>query len=72
RLFIWAGLGSKIMILSLWAFLIIAVVLLDSMRNRKLHPAFGVGASLTVIFLYFAYFGSLTAVWQRLAAGAVR
>jgi hypothetical protein len=72
RLFIWAGIGGNIMILSLWALLVIAVVLLDSTRNRKLHPAFGVGATLTVAFLYFAYFGSLTALWQRLAAGAVR
>ena len=72
RLFIWAGIGSNIMILSLWALLVIAVVLFDSRRNHKLHPAFGVGATLSVIFLYFAYFGSLTALWQRFAAGAVR
>jgi hypothetical protein len=71
RLFIWAGLGSNIMILSLWALLVIAVVLLDSIRNRKLHPAFGLGAAVTIAFLYLAYFGSLTQLWQRFAAKAV-
>jgi hypothetical protein len=71
RLFIWAGIGSNIMILSLWAFLIIAVVLLDSTRNRKLHPAFGVGGTIIVAFLYLVYFGSRTPLWQHFAANMV-
>src|SRR6202021_385157 len=33
RLFIWAGFGSNIMILSFWASLVAAVVLLDSMKT---------------------------------------
>lgn len=71
RLFIWAGFGSNIVILSFWASLVAAVVLLDSMRNRTLHRAFGFGATITVSFLYLAYFGSLTPLWQRFAASAV-
>ena len=71
RLFIWAGFGSNIVILSFWASLVAAVVLIDSMRNRKLHPAFAIGATSAVAFLYIAYFGSLTPLWQRLATKAV-
>jgi hypothetical protein len=71
RLFIWAGFGSNIVILSFWALLVTAVVLLDSMRNRRLHPAFGLGATITVAFLYLAYFGSLTPLWQYFSAKAV-
>jgi hypothetical protein len=65
RLFIWAGFGSC------WALLVTAVVLLDSIRNGRLHPAFGLGATITIAFLYLAYFGSLTPIWQRFAANAV-
>lgn len=71
RLFIWAGFGSNLMILSFWASLVMAVVLLDSTRNRRLHPAFGFGATIIIAFLYLAYFGSLTSAWQRLAANTV-
>lgn len=71
RLFVWAGFGSNIVILSLWASLVAAVALLDWMRNGRLHPAFGFGATITIAFLYLAYFGSLTPVWQRFAAKAV-
>jgi hypothetical protein len=71
RLFIWAGFGSNIIILSVWASLVAIVVLLDSIRNRTLHPAFGFGAGITVAFLYFAYFGSRTPIWQNFAAKAI-
>ena len=71
RLFVWAGFGSNIMILSFWTLLVITVVLVDSLRNRRLHPAFGLGATLTVAFLYLAYFGSLTPIWQSFAANGV-
>lgn len=71
RLFVWAGFGSNIMILSLWASLVAAVVLLDSMRNRRLNPAFGFGAVVTIGLLYLAYFGSRTPVWQHFAAKAL-
>jgi len=71
RLFIWAGLGSNILILSLWALLVTAVVMLDSIRNRKLHPAFGFGATIIVGFLYLVYFCSRTSLWQHFAANIV-
>ena len=71
RLFVWMGFGSNIMILTLWALLVAAVVVLDSIRSARLHPAFGFGATLTVAFLYLAYLGSLTPSWQRFAASAV-
>jgi hypothetical protein len=71
RLFIWAGLGSNIMILSFWASLVTAVVLFDSIRNRRVHPAFGLGATIIVVFLYLVYFGSRTLLWQHFAANMV-
>ena len=71
RLFVWAGLGSNIVILSVWALLVAAIVLFDSIRTGRLHPAFGFGATLTVAFLYLAYFGSQMPSWQRFAANAV-
>jgi hypothetical protein len=71
RLFVWVGFGTNIMILSFWASLVAAVVLLDSMRNRRMNPAFGFGAVVTIGLLYLAYFGSRTPVWQDFAAKAV-
>lgn len=71
RLFIWAGFGSNIVILGFWALLVSAIVLLDSIRNGRLHPAFGAGSPIAIAFLYSAYFGSLTPLWQRFAASAV-
>ena len=59
------------MILCFWASLVTAVVLVDSIRNRRVHPAFGFGATITVAFLYLVYFGSLTPLWQQFAAKAV-
>ncbi len=71
RLFIWAGFGSNLMILTVWALLVTTVALLDSRRNRRLHPAFGYGATVIITFLYLAYFGSLTQLWQQFASKAV-
>ena len=71
RLFIWAGLGSNIMILGFWTSLVTTVVLFDSIRNRRVHPAFGFGATIIVVFLYLVYFGSRTPLWQHLAANMV-
>lgn len=71
RLFVWVGFGSNLMILSFWALLLTAIVLLDSIRNNRLHPSLGFGATITIGFLYLAYFGSLTSVWQHFAAKTV-
>jgi len=71
RLFIWTGFGNNLMILSSWALLVAAVVVLDAIRNRRLHPAFGFGATIMVVFLYVVYFGSRTIFWQHFAANIV-
>jgi hypothetical protein len=71
RLFIWAGLGSNILILGFWASPVTAVVLFDSIRNRRVHPAFGFGATIIVVFLYLVYFASRTLLWQHFAANTV-
>ena len=71
RLFVWAGFGSNLVILCVWASLVAAIVLVDSTRNRRVHPAFGFGATITVAFLSLVYFGSLTPTWQQLAAKMV-
>jgi hypothetical protein len=71
RLFIWMGFGSNIMILGFWTSLVTAVVLTDSIRNRRVHPAFGFGATIIVVFLYLVYFGSRTPLWQHFAANMV-
>ncbi len=72
RVFMWAGFGNNIVILSVWSLLIVTVVALDSMRNRKFHPAFAFAAPTTIGCLTFAYFASLSSVWQHFAADAVR
>ena len=71
RLFVWAGFGSNIVILSVWASWVTAVVLFDSIRKRRVHPAFGFGATIIVVFLYLVYFGSRTLLWQHFAANMV-
>jgi hypothetical protein len=48
RLFIWAGFGSNIVILTVWSSLLLTIVLLESIRNRRLHPAFTFGATITI------------------------
>lgn len=71
RLFIWAGFGSNILILGFWASLVTGVVLFDSIRNRRVHPAFGLGATIIVVFLYLVYFGSRMQLWQHFSASMV-
>ena len=71
RLFMWAGFGSNIVILSVWTLLIVAVVSLDSLRNRRLHSAFAFGATTTIGCLTLVYFGSLSPLWQHFAANVV-
>jgi len=66
-----AGLGSNILILGFWASLVTAVLLFDSIRNSRVHPAFGFGATIIVVFLYLVYFGSRTPLWQHFAANMV-
>lgn len=71
RLLVLVGVERNIVILDIWASLVVAVALLDALRNRRLHPAFGFGSFVTIAFLYSAYFWSLTSFWQRFAGRAV-
>lgn len=72
RLLTLIGVEHNLVILNIWALVVIAIVLLDSVRNHRVHPAFKLGATLTICSLYLAYFASLTSVWQRFAADVVR
>lgn len=71
RLLLMVGVQRNIVMLSVWALLVMAIVLVDSITNRRLHPAFGLGGTLTIALLYLAYFASLTSLWQHSAAAAV-
>ena len=61
----------NINLLSVWALLVLAVVALDSYRRRRVHPAFGLVAPLTVSCLYAAYFVGLSTPWIRFAGWLV-
>jgi hypothetical protein len=61
----------NINLLSLWALLVLTIVALDSYRRRRVHPAFGLVAPLTVISLYGAYFVGLSTPWIRFAGWLV-
>jgi hypothetical protein len=71
RLLLPLGVQSNIAFLSIWATLVLAIVLTDTLRNRKLHPAFGIGMTVVLAFMYLAYFASRAPLWQDFAARAV-
>jgi hypothetical protein len=71
RLLLPLGVQSNIAFLSIWATLVLAIVLTDTLRNRKLHPAFGIGVTVVLASMYVAYFASRTPLWQHFAAGVV-
>ena len=58
-------LGSNIVILTFWAFLVLCIVGIDAYRQGRLHPAFAWSASLAIGFLYLAWLGSVTPAWDR-------
>jgi hypothetical protein len=51
-------------ILVLWALFVLAIVGMDSVRQRALHPAFAWGAPLAVMAVGTAWMVSRTAVWD--------
>jgi hypothetical protein len=61
----------NITLLSLWAFLVLVVVALDSYRRRRVHPAFGLVGTVAIVSLYAAYFIGLTPPWMRFASWLV-
>ena len=52
-------------ILILFDLLVIAWVAIDTLRNRRLHPAFGWGGLLLIGSLNLAYLGARSAPWLR-------
>ena len=62
---------SNIALLTIWAGLVVAVVAIDSIRSRELHPAFGIGGTVVLALMYSAYFGGQTHLWQHFAAHVV-
>jgi hypothetical protein len=71
RLLLPLGVQSNIAFLSIWATLVVAIVLTDALRNRKLHPAFGIGVTVVLASMYLAYFASRTPLWQHFSARVV-
>ncbi len=63
---------TNLAFLSIWAMLIVVIVLIDSLRNRRLHPTFGIGATAALTLMYFAQFASRTQAWQVFASHLVR
>lgn len=58
-------------ILLLWIVLVSIVVAMDSIRNRRIHPAFGYGAPIVIAMLALAYFVGRSDAWQAFATKLV-
>ena len=58
-------LSTNLATLFVWASLIAVVVAIDSMRQRRISPAFGWSASVAILALYVAWYLSRTEVWDR-------
>lgn len=58
-------LGTNLAIMTVWTFLVLAVVGSDVWRNRRLHPAFGWSAALAILALYAAWYGSRLPAWDH-------
>jgi hypothetical protein len=57
-------LQTNIGILSVWSFLVVGVVAIDSLRQRRISPAFAWSASVAVLALNAAWDVSRTAGWD--------
>jgi hypothetical protein len=58
-------LGTNLAIMTVWVLVVLAVVGSDVWRNRRLHPAFGWSASLAILALYAAWYGSRSMLWDH-------
>lgn len=56
-------LSKNIVLLSIWALLVIGVVTTDSLRVRRIDPAFGWSASIAIVALYGALYVGSTKAW---------
>jgi hypothetical protein len=57
-------LSKNISILSIWALFVVGVIATDSLRRRRINPAFGWSASIAIAALYIAWYISRTAAWN--------
>jgi hypothetical protein len=53
-------------------FCVIVVVLFDTIRNRRLHPAFGWGAALIIVSVPLRIALAQTAAWSGFAGWLIR
>jgi hypothetical protein len=59
-------LATNFGILGVWTLFVLSVVAIDTWRNRRLHPAFGTGATIAIAALYVAWLGSRSADWDQI------
>jgi hypothetical protein len=64
-------LSHNIALLTLWAFVVIAVIALDTLRRRRLHPAFGFAGAAALVIMYCAHFVGVSQPWVRFAGSLV-
>lgn len=62
---------SNLGFLAIWTVPVVGLVVLDSIRTRKLHPAFSYGAPIVLAIMYAAYFVGNTESWRNFAAHLV-
>ena len=58
-------------ILATWIVLVLVVTGIDTWRNRRVHPAYGIGATAAVVVLSAAYFVGISEVWVHFSTGFV-
>jgi len=63
--------SNMLSILILFNLFVLACALVDALRNRRLHPAFGWGGLLAIGGLDLAYVGAISPQWIRLGTGWV-
>jgi hypothetical protein len=56
---------SNLHLLYLWTLLVAGVIAADTIRQRKIHPAFAWGGLAVVLGFYAAWYVSRTAAWDR-------
>jgi uncharacterized membrane protein YozB (DUF420 family) len=63
--------GGPAVFIGLTVLLVLACVAVDTIQNRRLHPAFGWGAGLLILSFPLRMFLGNTETWQRFAAWLV-
>ena len=65
------GFDGNFAILAMFDLFVAACILIDTLRNRRLHPAFAWGGALTLGALNLAYAGAYTLPWIHFATRLV-